>query len=157
GLHINPNAALASLHQLVNFATERWRHAAVKHSGPQAATISLCLADGTTREYAGNYWVFKWSQQNSISNGQLYCALAALERWLCDLIDAGTDVAPVVDALLRTTNSVSVIGVLVNIGKKRNDLFKGPLRPLLAVQHMYHWDSGRAKENEYAFDTLSWV
>ena len=105
------------------------------------------MADGTTREYAGNYWVFTWSQENSLFIGQLHCALAALERWLCDLIDAGIDVAPQIDALLRTTSSVAVLGVLINVGKYRDELFKGPLRPLLGVQHMYTWDSRRAEES----------
>jgi hypothetical protein len=61
--------------------------------------------------------------------GQLHCALAALERWLCDLIDAGIDIAAQIDALLRATNSAAVLGVLVNVGKYRDELarhwFKG--------------------------------
>jgi hypothetical protein len=119
--------------------------------------LSLRFADGAVREYVGNYWVFTWSHQNSQFTGQLHCALAALERWLCDLIDAGMDVAPQIDALVRTTNSVAVLGVLVNVGKYCDELFKGPLRPLLCVQDLYGWDSQRAKENAYAFDAMTWV
>jgi hypothetical protein len=59
--------------------------------------------------------------------------------------------------LLRATNSVAVLGVLVNVGKYREELFKGPLRPLLGAQHMYEWDSQRSKENAYAFDAMTWT
>jgi hypothetical protein len=157
-LQINSNVALRYLHQLINFATDRWVHAVRRHNGSDhPATLSLRLADGTVGKYAGNYWVFTWSHQNSLFNGQLHCALAALERWLCDLIDAGIDVAPQIDSLLRTTNSVAALGVLVNVGKYRDELFKGPLRPLLGLQHLYEWDSQRTKENSYAFDAMSWA
>jgi hypothetical protein len=156
-LHINPDAALSCLHQLINFATDRWIHAALKPNRPAPATLSLRLLDGTVHEYAGNYWVFTWSHQNSNFIGQLHCALAALERWLCDLIDAGIDVAPQIDSLLRSTNSVAVLGVLVNVGKYRDELLKGPLRPLLGAHDLYEWDFQRAKENAYAFDAMTWA
>jgi hypothetical protein len=156
-LQINPDAALRCLHQLINFSTERWVDAVRKHSGSNPTTLSLRLADGTVRAYAGHSWVFAWSQEDSTRIGQLQCALAALELWLCNLIDAGTDVAPLVDGLLRATNSVAVLGVLVNVGKRCNELFKGPLRPLLGAQLIYRWDSQRCKENEHAFAAMSWA
>jgi hypothetical protein len=156
-LHINPDAALGYVHQLINFGTDRWVQVVRKRNRADTATLSLRLGDGTTRKYAGNYWVFTWSHQNSHFIGQLHCALAALERWLCDLIDRGIDIAPQIDGLLRVTNSVGVVGVLVNVGKYRDALFKGPLRPLLAVQQLYEWDFQRAEENAYAFDAMTWA
>jgi hypothetical protein len=156
-LQIDPDAALGHLHQLINFSTDRWVQVVRKHNREDGATLSLRLSDGATRKYAGNYWVFTWSHQNSHFIGQLHCALAALERWLCDLIDAGVDIAPQIDALLRATNSVAVLGVLVNVGKYYDALFKDPLRPLLGVQQSYEWDFRRAKENAYAFDAMTWA
>ncbi len=156
-LHINSSAALRYLHELINFGTGRWVHAVRKHNRSDPATVSLRLADGPVREYAGNYWVFTWSHQDSLFIGQLHCALAALERWLCDLIDAGIDVEPHIDTLLQTTNSMAVLGVLVNVGKYRVQLFKGPLRPLLGLQQIYEWDFQRAKDNAYAFDAVTWA
>jgi hypothetical protein len=156
-LQINPDAALGYLHQLINFSTDQWVQVVRKRNREDGATLSLRLGDGATRKYAGNYWVFTWSHENSNFIGQLHCALAALERWLCDLIDAGDDIAPQIDALLRATNSVAVLGVLVNVGKYYDALFKGPLRPLLGVQQTYEWDFRRAKENAYAFDAMTWA
>ena len=156
-LRINSDTALDYLHHLVNFSTDRWVDATRKRSRSDPVILSLRLADGTAREYMGNYWVFTWSHQNSLSIGQLYSALAALERWLCDLIDSDVDVAPQIDALLRATNSVAVLGVLVNVGKYHDELFKGPLRPLLGVQELYGWDLHRVKESAYAFDEWAWA
>ena len=115
-LQINSNAALSYLHQFINFSTDRWVDAVRKRTRSDPETLSLRLADGTVREYAGNYWVFTWSHQDSLFIGQLHCTLAALERWLCDLIDSGVDIAPQIDALLRATNSIAVLGVMVNVG-----------------------------------------
>jgi hypothetical protein len=156
-LQINSDAAFDCLNQLINFSTERWVTAVRKQNHSDPPTLSLRLADGTVRAYSGNYWVFTWSQHNSLFIGQLHCALAALERWLCDQIDAGIDVARQVDTLLRATNSVAVLGVLVNVGKYRAELLKGSLRPLLGTQLIYEWDSQRCAENTYSFDAMAWV
>ena len=128
-----------------------------KHTGSDPAALSLRFADGTVREYTGNCRVFSWSHLDSHSAGQLHCALAALERWLCDLIDMGIDIVPEIDALLLATNSVAVLGVLVNVGKYRGELFNGPLRPFLGAQHIYEWDRQRTKQNAYAFHAIAWA
>jgi len=156
-LQIDRDAALGYLHQLINFSTDRWVHAVAKQNRATPSTLTVSLVDGAVLEYAGNYWVFTWSHQDSLFIGQLHCALAALERWLCDLIDAGIDVAPRIDALLRATKSVAVLGVLVNVGKYRVELFKGPLKPLLRVQRLYEWDFQRARESAYGFDAMTWA
>lgn len=156
-LQINADVALDVLQQLINFCTDRWEYEARRSSGSKPATISLRLADGALREYRGSYDVFKWSQENSLHTGQLHSALAALERWLCSLIDRGIDMTPYIERLLRTSNSVAVIGVLVNVGKYRVDLFRGPLKPLLAVHRFYVWDYHRVDESAHSFDGMAWV
>lgn len=156
-LRLNQDRALSYLHRLVNFSTDRWRHTVSEGSELARAMITLRLEDGTVREYEGNSWVFAWSDEDSNFIGQLHCALAALERWLCDLIDAEIDIAPRIGALLRATKSVAVLGVLVNVGKYRVKLLNGPLRPLLGVQHFYWWDSRRVDANAYRFDAMAWA
>ena len=141
-LQINPEAALGGLHQLVKFCTERWAHE-VTCRGGTPPKFSFTLADGTVRDFTGGFRVFSWSQENSTRNGQLHSALAALEKWLCTLIDRGVDVTPYLDHLLRTSHSLAVVGVLINVGKYKPDLFKGPLRPLLGEDVLYFWDRQR--------------
>jgi hypothetical protein len=155
-LQINADAALASLHRLISFSTERWVQA-VSGNGSGPAPLLLQLDDSTARDYIGNAWVFRWSHENSLFLGQLHTALAALERWLCDLADAGKEIAPEIGALLGATNSVAVLGVLVNVGKHKPELFNGPLRPLLALWQAYEWDATRAKAHTHSFDAFAWA
>ena len=51
-----------------------------------------------------------------------------------------------------------MLSVLINVGKYHIDLFKGPLRSLLAVHHLYVWDH-HSVENSPAtlFNGLSWI
>jgi hypothetical protein len=156
-LQINADVALRFLHQLIDFATERWVAYARGNRDADPPTLSIRLSDGTTCAYVGSYWVFTWSHQDSLSIGQLYCALAALERWLCDLVDAGADIGPYIDTLLRKTTSVAVLGVLVNVGKHKPELLKGPLRTLLGVSEMYEWDEDRVKGRANSFDAWTWA
>ncbi len=156
-LQINADLALGFLHQLIDFATERWVRYARGNRDVGPPTLSIRLSDGTIRAYAGSYWVFAWSHENSLFIGQLHCALAALERWLCDLVDAGVDVASRIDLLLRTTSSIAVLGVLLNVGKHKPELFTGPLRPLLGILEMYEWDDDRARGHARSFDAGAWA
>lgn len=156
-LQINADVALGFLHQLIDFATERWVRYARGNRETDTPTLSIRLSEGTTRAYAGSYWVFAWSHEDSLFIGQLHCALAALERWLCDVVDAGVDIAPQIESLLRTTSSVAVLGVLVNVGKHKPELFTGALRPLLGVLEMYEWDFGRVQTHAHSFDAGAWA
>ncbi len=155
-LQINADAVLGFLHQLVDFATERWVRYARGRRDTDPPTISVTLSDGTLRAYAGRYWVFAWSHENSLSIGQIHCALAALERWLCDLVDAGADIEARIETLLKTTNSV-MLGVLVNVGKHKPELFKGPPRPLLGALEMFEWDDSRVRAHATSFDAGAWA
>lgn len=156
-LRIDPDAALDTLQRLVNFASHRWLEASRKKTGLTPESLSVRLTDGSFKEYIGNAWMFGWSQDNSLSVGQLYSALAALERWLCDLIDEGEDVTTEIQTILRQTDSVAVLGVLINVGKHAPQIFKGPLLPLLGLQDIYEWDSRRTNQNALAFDPLNWA
>jgi hypothetical protein len=155
-LQINPVAALGGLNRLINFCTERWAHELARQGG-SPTKLSFTLADGTVREFTGDCGVFSWSQENSNRNGQLFSALAALEKWLCILIDQGVDITPYLDELLRTSHSIAVVGVLINVGKYKPDLFKGPLRLLLGEDVLYFWDHYRVENAATGVDISRWA
>ena len=156
-LRLHPSEALGFLIQLINFCTERWIAGARTKHGPPRPAVSLTLPSGSTQNYYGNYWVFNWSQEDSNFVGQLFSALAALEQWLCDLVDAGKDPSPEIERLLSASNSVAVLGVLMNLGKRHPDLLKGPLRAFLDEQRIYGWDQRRAMNHAGSVDVLSWA
>ena len=128
-----------------------------RHEGRAPAPISIRLNDGAERQFRGLYNAFAWSQTNGHANGQLYSALAALEKWLCGLVDRGADVSGHIDTLMRHADSVAILGVLINVGKRFPELFSTVLKPLLTVASFYAWDEGRVRNSEYSFDGMTWV
>jgi len=155
-LSINAEAALDALLKLVSFCTERWESHVTSPGDPPLPHQTVTLADGTPKIYRGGARVFCWSQENATHTGQLYSALAALERWLYERIDKGEDVTPHLERLLRETDSVAIVGVFVNIGKYRPAVFSGVLKPLLAVYRFYMWDERRVRDSQF-FDGMTWA
>ena len=50
-----------------------------------------------------------------------------------------------------------MLGVLVNVGKHKPDLFKGPLQPLLSFYEIYDWDFERVRANPYTRIMMPWA
>jgi hypothetical protein len=156
-LHIDSPMALDTLLKLQSFCTDRWEHEVARHQGSAPSPLSVRLSDGTQRLFRGRYNTFAWSQANDHVNGQLYSALAALEKWLSGLADQGADITGSVGYLMRHSDSVAVLGVLINVGKRLPELFRTELKPLLAVAEFYVWDEGRVRNSDYSFDGQTWV
>ena len=156
-LHVDASTALDTLVRLVSFCTDRWEQEFTRRNGCAPEPTIIRLNDGTERRFRGYYNVFVWSQANDHANGQLYSALAALEKWLCGLIDHGVDVSAHIDTLLRQADSVGVLSVLINVGKRLPELFKTVLKPLLINAPIYPWDEGRVRNSDYSFDGMTWI
>jgi hypothetical protein len=152
----NPDVALGALLQLVNFCTERWEAEERRERRQVPPRTAITLGSGAYHEFIGDFGLFRISQADSHHTGQLSSALAALEQWLRGLLDARWDIAPYVENLLSNSNSVATLGVLVNIGKSEPELFKGPLKPLTCVHHLYLWDDARVQQSPSRwFDALA--
>ena len=156
-LHVDPLTALEALVRLVSFCTDRWEHEFTRHNGRAPEPTTIRLNDGTERQFRGYYSVFAWSQTSDHANGQLYSALAALEKWLCGLIDQGSDVSGHIDTLMRQADSVAILGVLINVGKRLPELFNAVLKPLLTDAPIYAWDEGRVRNSDHSFDGMTWI
>jgi hypothetical protein len=156
-LHVDTPTALDTLLKLVSFCTDRWEHEVARHQGSAPSPLSVRLSDGHERPFRGRFNAFAWSQANEHVNGQLYSALAALEKWLCGLVDKGTGITGHIEYLMRQSDSVAVLGVLVNVGKRLPELFRTALKPLLAVSQFYVWDERRVRDSRYSFDDLTWI
>lgn len=150
-LGIAADVALEAITQLVNFCTDRWAE-----YGGDEAYLQLAARSEPLRPFIGDYHVLQWSQQSSHSNGHLFAALDALERWLTMQIDRGADVAPIVARLFCETHSVGMLGVLVNVAKHQPDLLKAPLLPLVSSAWLYYWDASRVEHIGYTFQSHMW-
>ncbi|WP_426078258.1 hypothetical protein [Janthinobacterium sp. PSPC3-1] len=142
-----PNMALTSLIALVNFCTGRWVAEAMKGRTGEAPVVTLQFEDGAEQIFSGGGQVFDWVQSNAPgSNGSLFCALDALERWLTLRLDAGEDITAEIETILGEGHSAALISVLVNIAKYQPSLLVGPLGALITFPNMFFWDSHRAKK-----------
>jgi hypothetical protein len=149
---LNGTVALDTLLALLEFCMTRWEEG--YESSPH---IKIDFKNRKQRIFKGDGRVFAWAQENSLHSGQLHSALAALERWLCIEIDKGIDVTPVINDLLERANSVAIIGVLINIGKYKPELFSEALRPLLGVYELYLGDDNRVELSRHQFDSWAWA
>ena len=80
--------------------------------------------------------------------------MAALEKWICTQIENKNDVAPIIDILWERSNSLAIIGVLINIGKYKPELLLDVLCPLAEIYELYLLDDDRVKSLDYAFDRV---
>lgn len=152
-----PETALTSLIALVNFCTERWVAEVMQGRTGVAPAVTLRLSDGSEKAYSGWWQVFDWPQSNEMHNGNLFCALDALERWLTQRLDAGEDITAYIERILRGGNSAALISVLLNVAKYRPSLLAGPLAALITFPNLFHWDSVRVKQIGVKFIGWSWL
>lgn len=152
-----PETALTSLIALVNFCTERWIAEVMEGRTGNARAVTLQFADGS-KTFPGWRQVFGWPQSSdTMQNGNLFCALDALERWFTLRLDAGEDITADVEKIFQQGNSAALVSVLVNIAKYRPSLLKGPLAPLITFPNLFYWDSLRVKQVSNNFIGWSWL
>ena len=156
-LQVAPDVGLDALIALVNFSTERWSADAIKGREGPPPGVTLQFEDGSEKVFPGRRQVFGWPQTNSIRNGNLFCALDALERWLTFQLDAGEDITAIVERLLREGNSAALVSVLLNVAKYRPSLLTGALAPLLTFPNLFSWDSVRVERIAHNFVGLNWL
>jgi len=153
-----PETALTSLIALVNFCTERWVAEVMKGRTGGAPGVTLQFADGSEKTFPGWWQVFGWPQSNdSMRNGNLFCALDALERWLTLRLDAGEDITADIKRILREGNSAALVSALLNVAKYRPSLLTGPLAALITFPNLFYWDSIRVEQVGYNFIEWSWL
>ncbi|WP_218570609.1 hypothetical protein [Pseudomonas sp. D(2018)] len=152
-----PETALTSLIALVNFCTERWVAEVINGRSGEAPGVTLQFADGSKKTFPGWWQVFDWPQSNDLRNGNLFCALDALERWLTLRLDAGEDITADIERILQEGNSASLVSLLVNVAKYRPSLLTGPLAALLTFPNLFYWDSARVEQIAYNFIGWSWL
>jgi hypothetical protein len=156
-LQLAPETALPALIDLVNFCTERWVAGVMYGQTGEAPAVTLEFEGGLKRTFPGWWQVFGWLQSSELQNGNLFCALDALERWLIQQLDAGKDVNVHIDTILRDGHSAAFVSVLVNIAKYRPTLLAGPLAPLVTFPDLFSWDTARVRQVSVTFDAYTWI
>lgn len=136
-LRAAPADAQRCVLSLIEAATERW----AQTRGVPVPELELPLTDGNIQRLRGDEQVMQWYRGDSLVPSPLACALMALEKWVYDEADAGTDMAPIVGQLLANTTSMATVGLLIAVACRDPRLLADPLRPLLSAPELYIWDS----------------
>ena len=181
-LRENFTEGLEVVARLVEFAAARerddarrevsaWRARAIAEGQPEAQVDQLLdealsrqvvLIDGDrTRAFSGDERVYGWSAGLGNPPDAVESALMALEQYFYQRLDDGKDVAGEIAAVLARCESVALLGVLCDIGKRQRTLFEGPLRSLLSAPELYAWEitklvHGRTHLMIGAFDKGEW-
>ncbi len=131
-LQMNPKTGLDTIISLVNFATERFCEYMQGKGDNGLSDTTLHLPSGDIT-YMGDHRVYGFFRSETFNCKYLSSALMALEKWLYDLMEEGKEVNKWIEIIFTKSRSVAFLGVLVEVGKKHQELLDGPLLPLLGV------------------------
>jgi hypothetical protein len=142
-LQRHPQQGLDLIVRLTSFALERLTENS--GSGQSAPTIRVSLRN-TSVEWVADSRVYCWYRDYPPAPHAVVVALMALEQWLYNEVEAGRSIDWAVEQVLTRSSGLALPGVLLVVGKKLPALLLGPLRPLLSVPEIYHWDLRLAAE-----------
>ncbi len=136
-LRSNWRPAVELVIRLINFATDRYEDWCPNSLADKQVTIKT--PDGDS-EWKGNHQIFSWNRYHMHTPQVVTCALMALEKWFYERIDAGESVSDAINLIFREGQSLALIGVLINVGKRHESLFVTDLKPLLFARALYNLD-----------------
>ncbi len=137
-LLINQKNGLDLILHLVNFATERWKDA-WKDKPDEIPSVTIPFIDGE-KQWFGDRWMYFTYRDSTLFPDLIVSAMMALEQWFYTSLDNNESVSDAIDMIIRSTQSLAFAGLLIGIGKKHPELFKGPLKPFLTVPEFYRWE-----------------
>ena len=148
-LRTNPAVALPAIIRLVNFATDRAYEIGedVRHHLAVPITVG-----GEKHEWRGHQFSHVWHQGHVFAPRAVGCALLSLEKWFYLLMDADEPLDSHLDTIFRDSHSIALAGVLICVGKRRPELFLGPLRPLVEAIDFYWIEDALSLRGEGGFN-----
>jgi hypothetical protein len=133
-LRADPSTALRAIVRLVNFATDRGLE--LREDLRQQIAVPIKI-DGEVRMWRGHQFSYLWHQGHVFGPRAVGCALLSLEKWFYMLLDENQPVDAYIETILRESNSIALAAVLICLGKRKPELFLGPLRPILEAIDFY--------------------
>ena len=153
-LRTQPDEGLELIIRLTNFVTDRWADRSLQR-GLTPVTISLDLPEKHA-EWVGDYYVHQWHQTQGHAPIPVECALMALEKWLYEKAEAGESLVQVISTIHARSHSLALIGVLCALGRKKPELFSGPLLPYLATPELHNWEMTSTVQPSWSWAQIGW-
>lgn len=149
-LRMHPEEAIDFVIRIANFATDRWlENDREVHKTEQSITL---YDNGNSQTFYGDFYVFGWHKDVGNAPHSLVSILMAFEEFLYEEIEKGNPIEKYVEYAIRRTRSLAIVGILITVAKLQPSLFLKELKDLLAVTHLYHWDS----QMNSGYDSLSY-
>jgi hypothetical protein len=159
-LRENFTEGLELIAHLVEFAAAResadwqreataWRARAVAEGEAEASVdqrmakppqIEVLLHDGGVRTFVGGEGTYCWSAGLGSPPTAVGAALMALEQYFYMRLDEGKNITEEITVAFARCESVALLGVLADVGKRHLALLEGPLKPLLSAAELYAWE-----------------
>lgn len=136
-LYTNHLAALDGIIKLIDFATGQWR---TQFKSENEIPFEILEIDGEQRKYYGDLSLFFWYRNIGMPPSSLVSALMATERYLYEIKEDNFKIKECIDYILKQSDSLSFIGMLVSVGKAYPIHFKGILKPMLYIMKFYIWE-----------------
>jgi hypothetical protein len=139
-LQTAPEEGTEAILRLVNFATEQWLKRAFRHAPNEEERRRTSLefvVGGKSVWWAGNGNVFAWHRDDPNIPDVVVSSLMALEKWLYELLEKGEAIDRWAETIFEKGQSLAFAGVLVAVGLRYPDLFRGVLQPLLGSPEVY--------------------
>jgi energy-coupling factor transporter ATP-binding protein EcfA2 len=111
------------------------------HLVDEALSRQVVILDGErTRILAGDGYVYGWSAGLGNPPDAIESALMALEQYFYLRLDEENDIKGEIATVLARCESVALLGVLCDVGKREMSLFEGPMQTLLSAPELYSWE-----------------
>lgn len=133
-----------------------WRKGAIAAGQPEDAVdqrlaevtpgLVILLGDDGVRTLVGDSRLYHWSAGLGAAPYAVTSALMALEQYFYQRLDEGSDITSEVQDVLARCESVALLGVLCDVGKRQISLFEGPLRSLLSAPEIYAWEIEKLRQ-----------
>jgi hypothetical protein len=141
-LNSHPEKGLDLILTLINFATERWSEQ-WSEEGSEPPYIEIEFKWGI-KKLIGDAYVYYWHRDGGLISHIISSALMALEKWIYDRLENmeyEKELVKYIEKILKEGTSLSFIGLLISIGKKKPMLFSDHLFSFLAVPEFHSWDT----------------
>lgn len=143
-LNYHPNVAIDFIIKFINYCTSCYANSTLdKKYGDAPIRIKIILNNGKE--------IYQWGSQRlwclyrgiSVGPNIVQSALMALENWLFNMIESGSDICCYYDRLLQDSISVAITSVLVSVATAHYNVLGERVLSLLKTKEFYNWDLSR--------------
>ncbi|MEO0449265.1 MAG: ATP-binding protein [Pseudomonadota bacterium] len=154
---IDPDLALEGLIELTNLCADRWVENYDWNTKKWQGTINLDIEQSGSSPFFGAQQTLLLSYKAYGGAAVLSCALAAMEKWLLDKIEADDPIDGILARILGQSRFVGMLGPLTSIAKFKPALLDGPLKALLTDPLLILWDEANMPSVKMGFDGYEWA